>query len=99
MTEAPCDAAGVEALQKIDAVLAARPQKDDYVISDAARALSAYRETLIPLADTATGRDRLETLNAVLSVVLGAHYPLGETPWAELEKARGWLAELLAEAT
>ncbi len=97
MTESASFDAGRQALNKLDAVLAARPQKDDYVISDTVQALSTFRERLIPLADTATGRDRLETLNAVLSVVLGAHYPAGETPWPELEKARGWLAGLVEQ--
>lgn len=88
--------AGREALGKIDEVLAARPHKDDYVLSDATQALCTLRDGLIAEATgDAAARDRLEALNAVLGVVLGAHFPIGETPWEELEKARGWLAGLL----
>ena len=91
------DAPGREALAKIDAILGARPRKDDDLISAAAEWLATWREALIPLSDTATGRDRLERLNAVLTIVLAVHYPQGATPWAELEAARGWLEELLEE--
>ena len=34
---------------------------------------------------------------AVISVVLGVHFPLGDIPWDELEKGRAWLADLVAE--
>ena len=88
--------AGRDALGKIDEIIAARPKKDDYVISDATQALCTYRDGLIAQgAADATARERLEVLNAVLAVVLGAHFPMAETPWDELVKARGWLSDLL----
>ena len=93
------EAAGRDALAKIDETLAARPHKDDYVLSDATQALTTLREHLIAEAGSAAPdgleRERLETLNSVLGVVLGAHFPIGPTPWDDLEKARGWLAGLL----
>ena len=91
-------AAGREALAKVDEALAARPHKDDYVLSDATQALCTLRDGLIGegVGDEAS-RTRLETLNAVLGVVLGTHFPIGPTPWDELGKARGWLAGLLAD--
>ena len=88
--------AGRDGLGKVDEVLAARPHKDDYVLSDAVQALCTFREGLIAdgFADEA-GRTRLETLNGVLAVVLGTQFPQAETPWDELGKARGWLAGLV----
>ena len=88
--------AGRDALAKVDEVLAGRPHKDAYVLSDATQALCTYRDGLIADGfDTDAGRTRLETVNGVLAVVLGTHFPQAETPWDELEKARGWLAGLV----
>ena len=89
--------AGRDGLAKVEEALAARPRKDDYVLSDAAQALCAYREGLIADGfEDEAGRTRLETLNGVLAVVLGVHFPQAETPWDELGRARGWLAELVS---
>lgn len=88
---------GREALEAIDAILGARPHKDDYRISQAAELLCAWRETLIAREENAVRRDRLERLNAVLAMVLAAHFPIGATPWDDLAKARGWLSDLLAD--
>ncbi len=92
--------AGREALAKVDEALAARPHKDDYVLSDATQALCTLRDGLITeAAAEADGEGeahrRLETLNAILGVVLGVHFPIGPVPWEDLEAARGWLAGLL----
>ena len=90
--------AGREALSKVDEAVAKRPQKDDYVLSDAVQALCTYRDGLIADGfDTEADRTRLETVNGVLAVVLGTHFPQAETPWDELAKARAWLAGLLGE--
>lgn len=89
--------AGRDALLKVDEALAARPSKDDDVLSDAVQALCTYRDGLIAdgAVEDETGRTRLEALNGVLAVVLGTHFPQAETPWDELGKARGWLAGLV----
>jgi hypothetical protein len=96
------EAAAREALAKIDQALAERPKKDDYVLSDATQALCTMRDALIadapappPAPPTDEGDSRLETLNAVLGVVLGVHFPIGPVPWDDLALARGWLAGLL----
>lgn len=88
-----------EGLALIDAVLAARPQKDDHKLSHATEALCTYRDHLIEVADEGGGRsrERLMHLNAVLSVVAAMHFPLGDIPWDELEKARDWLAGLVVK--
>ena len=101
MTLAPEAAeAGRVALAEVDAALASRPQKDDYVLSDVTQALCTFRDGLIAeaaaeAAPDGPAHDRLETLNAVLGVVLGVHFPIGPTPWEDLEAARGWLSGLL----
>ncbi len=94
------DDAGTKALTEIGNVLGQRPHKDDHALSEAMQQLCLMRETWI--ADRDRSHDpaddqRLAQLNGVISVVIGAHFPLGETPWAELEKARGWLAALIYE--
>jgi hypothetical protein len=91
--------AGRRALDTLDSALAKRPKKDNRALFDATALLCVYRDGLIADAgsDGAERRERLSHVNAVLSVVAGMHYPLGEMPWGELEKARGWLADLLAE--
>ncbi len=89
---------GPTALEELDRVLAAKPRQDGEAFSAATKAISALREEFV--ADLRQGgsperRKTLNHLNAVLSVVLGGHFPLGEVPWGELEKARGWLAEIV----
>ena len=82
-----------QALGKIDQALAARPRTDADALTEATQLLCAHRQQW---ADADGRSARLETLNSVISVVLAAHYPMGGTPWAQLESARGWLAELQA---
>jgi formate dehydrogenase major subunit len=89
------------ALRAIDDVLAQKPHKDDSRLSTATGCLCVFRDHVIdanrgPDA-TGEGRKRLAHLNSVLSVVLGCQFPLGDVPWQELERARGWLADLVSE--
>jgi hypothetical protein len=93
------DSPARDALACIDKVLAERPVKDGRALSEATRKLCVYREALIAGATADRGRRRdLDHLNAILSIVTGVHFPLGDVPWDELAKARGWLADLLAAA-
>ena len=90
--------AGREALGRIDEALSMRPKKDGRTLADATGLLCLYRDSLIAASRSgrAQDRERLSHINAVVSVVAGVHYPLGDPPWEELEKARGWLSDLLA---
>ena len=92
-----------DALEILDLILSKKPKKDDMNLSRATECLTCLREVLIQrqrmAGATSKSREDLAELNAVLSVVLGSHFPLGETPWDELEKARDWLAGLVAEAS
>ena len=95
--EAPAHAA----LAELDKALAAKPHAEGHTFSAAAHERSLLRDKMAAQqrkqGATAESRRRLEHVNAVISVVLAGHFPLGGVPWPELEKARGWLAALVDE--
>ena len=70
--------------------LAAEPEPDKALFSQCVRQLSAFRDSLIASGE----RAGLGHVNAVISLVMAGHFPLGPVPWEELRKARGWLAEV-----
>jgi len=84
-----------QALEAMDRLLAKRPQKEDHAFSEATRCLCALRDELIRRQSGADAspeeRGQLERLNAVISVVVGGHFPLESIPWDEIEKARSWI--------
>ena len=92
-------APGHRALQHIDTVLAERPKKNDHELSHATMCLAEFRDRLVAewraSGITAQQRKQLAHVNSVMTVVLGIHFPLGDIPWPELEKARDWLAEVV----
>ena len=94
--------AGREALARIDEALAARPKRDGRTLKGAIQALATFRDHFVARHRAEGGarwRPELERVNAILSVVIAAEFPIGEVPWDELEKARGWLDDLLREGT
>jgi len=85
------------ALQAIDRLLAERPEKVGPDFSEATRRLVALRDAQIERSRLGTAKPehrRLAAINAVLSVVIGGHFPLGGIPWPQIEKAREALARL-----
>jgi hypothetical protein len=85
------------ALRMFDKLLEERPKRVGHDFSEATRWTVAFRDELIAewrRTETDADRRRLEKVNAVLSVLLGGHYPLGEVPWPHLEKARAQLAKV-----
>ena len=90
-----------KALTELDKVLATKPHVDGHALSVAAHELSLLRNAMADrqreVGTTADSRRRLEHVNAVISIVVAGHFPLGGVPWPELEKARGWLASLADE--
>ena len=94
---------GTVALRALDEVLAQKPHKDDRGLSLATQCLCAFRNHVVERHRQAGAsretRERLVLLNAVLSVVLGCHFPLGDVPWQELEHARAWLRDLVADGS
>ena len=94
--------AGREALARIDAALADRPRRDDQTLKAAIQALAAFRDRYITRHRREGGtrwRADLERVNAILSVVMAAEFPIGDVSWDELVKARGWLADVLSRET
>ncbi|QGY00891.1 hypothetical protein MMSR116_02470 [Methylobacterium mesophilicum SR1.6/6] len=103
MSTAPGRDAGHRALAALDTVLARKPKRDDGALTEATMELTQFRDAIIAARRTggirsADERQHLAHLNSVLSVVIGVHFPLGETPWEELQKARDWLSDLVAPA-
>ena len=87
-----------EALRRIDEALADRPKRDGATLKAAVQALAQARDAVVALHRHEGGtrwRATLEPLNAVISVVMAAEFPIGEVPWGELDAARGWLAAVV----
>ena len=90
------------ALTELDKVLTSKPHVEGHTMSVAASELSLLRDEMAArqrqIGPTADSRRRLEHVNAVISVVLAGHFPIGEVPWPELRRARDWLAALAGDA-
>lgn len=87
------------ALAALDAALRDRPAKDGHAFAEATQCLVAFRNRLTDRSRA--GEDvagALEQVNAIISVVLGGHFPLGAVPWPAVERARAALATLIGEA-
>ena len=90
---------GRKSLQHLARVLEQKPNKDDHELSSLTQCLAQFREELIQLnsseAPSHEKRACLMHLNAIVSVVMGMHFPLGNPPWEEFEKTQGWLTDLV----
>ncbi len=100
---------GRRALEVLDRVLGEKPdggttkrgrEQLGHDFSETTRLMCGYRDGLIQAQRmagvTPASQARLQAVNSVLSVVLAGHYPLGDIPWAHVERARDAFAELLA---
>lgn len=98
MPDAPTPA---EVLARLDKLIADRPHRIGHDFSEATRCLTALRERMIGLLREGNAppetAGRLARLNAVLSVVVGTHYPVGAPKWPHLQRARDSFAELASE--
>lgn len=86
------------ALAEIDKLLAEKPRKSGHDFSEATRCLTKLRDSLIAQyrqAQSDRNRERLDKVNAVLAVIVGGHFPLGEIPWTHIEKARALLVQVV----
>jgi hypothetical protein len=86
------------ALAAFDRLLRKRPDNVGHDFSETTRCLAAYRDELIAVWRTTLAEDdrqRMAAVNAVLSVVLGGHFPLGPVPWGLIEAGRAQLATLV----
>jgi formate dehydrogenase major subunit len=87
--------AGARALALIDKLLAERPEKVGHDFSEATRCITTLRDEMIARYRAGTlPRRELDDINAVLSVIMGGHFPLGAVPWEKIATARARLARL-----
>lgn len=86
------------ALELLDKLLAERPERVGHDFSAATRYLAAFRDQLAVAwrrTQDPADRRRLYEVNAVLSVIVGGHYPLGPVPWQAIQSARDAFAQVL----
>lgn len=92
---------GRTALKHFARILEQKPLRDDHELSRAALCLSRFREELIGVQRGAGAslkdRERLSRLNAIISVVMGLHFPLDNPPWEEFGRADAWMKDLVEE--
>ncbi len=91
---------GRDALQRLDRAMAARPGRDGHAFSQAVNRLATFRDQVIAAHGQPGGaryRTTLDRINAVISVILAAEFPIGEIPWDEVEKARSWLVDVVGD--
>jgi hypothetical protein len=102
MPAEPPESHGHQALALLDRILSQAPDPDASLFSPCTISLVALREAMIAerrrTGYTAEQNRRLEHVNAIISVVMAGHFPLGPIPWKELKKARAWLKDLLRPA-
>jgi hypothetical protein len=92
--------AGAAALAALDHALADRPDRIYGDLANAVRALVRLRDELIAARRRDGPRaigDRLERVNAILSVVSGGEYPLEGIRRERIQQAREELAGLLGQ--
>ncbi len=91
---------GRKSLRHLARVLEQKPSKDDHELSSLTQCLAEFREDLIRRnmveAPSHGKRECLMHLNAIVSVVMGMHFPIGNPPWEEFEKTQDWLKDLVA---
>lgn len=88
-------APGQRALTALDRALAHQPERDGDAFSEATEQLCQFRDAMIGDARAGERRDDLGALNAIISGVLAGHFPLGKTPWPEVQSATDALRRLL----
>jgi len=89
-------AEGEAALAALDRAIAARPARDGPAFAAATAHLCRMRDRLVAQGREAGARPpELGLVNAIISTALGGHFPIGTTPWPEIEHARDALARLL----
>ena len=90
--------AGGTALRLLDKLLAERPMKVGHDFSEATRYLAVLRDELICRRRSNSSNqdhDQLVRINTVLTIVVGAHFPLAAVPWSQIEQARALLSVAL----
>ncbi len=92
---------GREALARLDHLLRDHPAQLAAELTDAVRGVVALRDAMIVRRDR-IGREpasnnRLERVNAVLSMLISNEFPLTGVRWQRIERARDALRDTLVE--
>ena len=89
-----------QAREALERAMSARPHLDGHALTDATVAVCSYRDDLRRALREHPGdaalRGRLKSANLIVNLLLAGHYPLGATPWEQMEALAG-LIEGLAE--
>ncbi|HET6466774.1 MAG TPA: hypothetical protein VFG43_00195 [Geminicoccaceae bacterium] len=89
------------AVAALDRVIDERPAEEHEYLVEAVRCLNRLRDRMIErrrAGDTSRHlRDRLDRINAILSVVVGGQYPLVGVRWERVQHARDTLRQLLED--
>ncbi|HYZ62732.1 MAG TPA: hypothetical protein VE650_09780 [Acetobacteraceae bacterium] len=89
---------GEAALAALEKALSRQPERDGHAFSETTEHLCTMRDLMIAACRGGAGdQGKLERLNAIISSALAGHFPLGNTPWREVETARDALRALVNE--
>ncbi len=83
-----------QALEAFDRILAHRPDRDGEAFSALTSHLCRMRDQLIASRREGADDAKLGHLNAIISLTLAGHFPLGNTPWPAIEQARDALMKM-----
>lgn len=93
---------GEAALAKLDHIIDEQPKRLSEAFSEAVRCVVRLRDALIERrrsdASDAAAKDWLERTNAMLSLLVGAEYPLKAVHWDSASQARDALRAMLTSA-
>jgi hypothetical protein len=84
----------------LERAMSARPHLDGHALTEATTCVCQYRDDLRKAVRSdpgdSGGRDRLAAANLAVTLLMAGHYPLGETPWAQMEQLGGLLDRMAA---
>ncbi|WP_431271816.1 hypothetical protein [Dankookia sp. P2] len=85
------------ALRRLDRLLAERPHEVHEDLSEAVRGIVCIRDDLIQrVRADGDGKDQLDRVNQLVSIAVGAEFPVTGLHWERVEKTRDGLRALLA---
>lgn len=85
------------ALRRLDRLLAERPHEVHEHLSEAVRGIVSMRDDLIQrVRANGSRKDLLDQVNQLVSIAVGAEFPVTGLHWDRVEKTRDGLRALLA---
>ena len=85
------------ALRALDEAIASRPHLNGQAFTEATKAICAYRDDLRATPQAPEPRRRLKAANLAITLLMAGHFPLGDTPWPQIEGLRDQLQGMLAD--